>query len=194
MAGVALLAGCGGGTTAPGTETAYDFAFPDPAADTVVATANPSDAKALDLLNVSGHVDANNVTVTLEFAEPVSPWSDGRLDALDGFLDFDLDQSTSTGSRDDTHDIGIDAYVDLRDDGSGRLALVNLSTRKIDLLDGKWSGTTFEVTIPRKLLVRASDTDNKMFLAVDVTARGRKPNTDSAPDTGHLILTPPVTP
>lgn len=185
-----LGAACGGGTTAPASEVSYDFSFPDPAGDTTIATANPRGVPAPDLLTVAGTVARDQVTVRLEFAGSVSRWSDGGADALDGFIDFDLDQNNNTGRP--NRDIGVDAFVDLRDNGSGRVALVNLAAGKITLLSGTWGGSAFEVKIPRNLLVRGQDNDNKFSLTVETGGRDRRPNGDEAPNTGHFVVEPPV--
>lgn len=186
-----LGAACGSGTTAPASEVSYDFSFADPAGDTTIATANPRGVPAPDLLTVAGTVGRDQVTVRLEFAASVSRWSDGGTDALDGFINFDLDES-STGRPSQGRGIGIDAFVDLRDNGSGRVALVNLAAGKITLLSGTWGGSAFEVKIPRNLLVRGQDNDNKFYLTVETGGRDRRPNGDEAPNTGHFVLEPPV--
>lgn len=190
---VALAAGaalaCGNGSTAPTGETSFDFSLDDPKGDTVAATANPRNAAAPDLLTVSGTVDRDQVTIRLAFGADVGRWSDAGPGALDGFVNFDLDQS-GTGTV--VGDLGVDAYVDLRDNGSGRVGFVNLSTGVITLLDGSWDGPVFSVAIPRKLLVRATDNDNKFFLTVEVGGRDRQPDGDVAPNTGHLVVAPPA--
>jgi len=180
---------CGGGSTAPTGEVAYDFSFADPAADTVAATANPRAVTAPDLLTVSGTVDRDQVTVRLEFASGVSRWSEAGPGALDGFINFDLDKS-STGTP--VGDIGVDAYVDLRDNGAGRVGFVNVGTGQLTLLDGTWDGTAFVIKIPRQLLVHGTDNDNKFYMTVQVGGRDRKPDADVAPNTGHLVVDPPA--
>lgn len=184
--------GCGGGTTAPASEVSYDFSFADPKGDTTAATENPGAVAAPDLLIVSGTVDRDQVTLHLEFGSSVSRWSDRAPDGLDGFLDFDLDQNSGTGTQ--VGDIGADAFVDLRDNGSGRVAFVNRSTGTITLLAGRWDGATFEVKIPRGQLVLGTDNDNKFSLRVETGGRSRRPNGDDAPNTGHYRVEPPATP
>ncbi len=187
-----LWLGCGGGTTAPASEVAYDFSFADPAGDTTAATANPGAVPAADLLVVSGTVDRDQVTIHLEFGSAVSRWSDAAPDALDGFIDFDLDQNGGTGTQ--VRDLGVDAFVDLRDNGSGLVAFVNRSTGKISLLPGRWDGTTFEVKVPRAELFFGADNDNKFSLLVETGGRGRRPDGDDAPNTGHFRVQPPAVP
>ena len=187
----ALGAACGGGTTAPSSEVAYDFSFTDPVGDTTVATTNPRGVAAPDLRKISGTIDRDNATIRLEFASSVSRWSGAGADALDGFINFDLDESM-TGQVDQTRGIGVDAYVDLRDDGSGNVALVNLAAGKITLLPGTWDGNAFQVKIPRPLLIKGRDNDNKFYLAVFTAGRDRRPNGDEAPDTDRFVVEPPI--
>lgn len=197
LAGVAValvLAGCGGDPTGSATETPYDFSFDDPKGDTTVATVNPDSVAAIDLVTVSGRVDADQIELILEFAEPVSRWSGGGANALDGFVFFDTDQSTGTGraSGGNPTTAGAEFYLDLRDDGSGRLGLVNFGKKTITVLSPTFDGTRLEIRIPRALLATTSDTDNKLNLAVEIGVRGRAPVTDRGGNGVAYELEPPA--
>ncbi|MFN0179776.1 MAG: hypothetical protein ACKVZ0_13340 [Gemmatimonadales bacterium] len=188
------LGACASGTTNPVDDAEYDFAFADPAGDTAIATANPGSVKAPDLLQVSGRVDAKNLVVVLTFAEAITPWTAGEATALDGFLHFDTDTSTTTGFADPVHGLGVDFYLDLRDDGFGKAALVNVVKRSFVRVPVQFDGATFTVNIPRQELATESDGDGFYRLGVNITGRGRVPIADTSPTTGFHRLEPGAVP
>lgn len=192
-AAVALLValcGCGSGP-AGSSETPYDFSFDDPPADTVEAVENPDQVKGIDLVRMSGRVDTEVLRIVLEFAEPISRWTDGAANALDGFIYIDIDQSPETGRRSSTQLTGGDFYVDLRDNGSGKVGLVGVVGRTLVLVPAKFEGTRFEVEIKRSDISTQADADDRMNLAVDISARNRTPVVDFAPNEGVATLEPP---
>jgi hypothetical protein len=188
------LGACGSGTTNPVDDSEYDFTFADPPGDTVVATDNPGSVRAPDLLEVSGRVDAKDLVVVLTFAEAITPWTAGEATALDGFLHFDTDTSATTGFADQVHDLGVDFYLDLRDDGFGKAALVNVVKRSFVRVPVQFDGTTFTVTIPRQELATESDGDGHYRLGVNISGRGRTPIADTSPDAGFHRLEPGAVP
>ncbi len=175
-----LAAGCGSDPTGATAEVAFDFAFEDPVGDTTAATANPNEVPAIDLVAVSGRVEAASVRVVLEFAEPISRWSDGLANGLDGFIHFDVDQNAGTPSG--TVAQGGEFYIDLRDNGFGKVGLVAVTARTITVLDATFEGNRFEVVVPRRALETSNDTDNRLDLLVRVGSRNRVPLTDRGPD------------
>ncbi len=181
--GVASIA-CGGGSTAPAEETPFDYEFVDPAGDTAVATANPDSVKAIDLLKVSGRVDSKTVSVGLDFAEPVVPWTKGAPNSLDGFIDFDPDVTGDLETQGGY-------YLDLRDNGSGRAGLVDTKKRAITLVVIRFAGPRVEIEIPRAAISSRTDADNKFQILVQVAPRSRRPS-DLSPNTGAHALKPPT--
>ncbi len=177
---VGLAAGCGSDPTGATAEVAFDFAFEDAVGDTTEATTNPDEVSAVDLIAVSGRVDAASVRVVLEFADPISRWSDGLANGLDGFIHFDVDQNAGTPTL--TMAQGGEFYIDLRDNGFGKVGLVAVTARTITVLDAKFDGNRFEVEVPRRALEISSDTDNRLDLLVRVGSRNRLPLTDRGPD------------
>jgi len=175
-----LASGCGSDPTGATAEVAFDFAFEDAVGDTTAATANPNEVPAIDLVAVSGRVEAASVRVVLEFAEPISRWSDGLANGLDGFIHFDVDQNASTPSGIVAQ--GGEFYIDLRDNGFGKVGLVAVTARTITVLDATFEGNRFEVVVPRRALETSSDTDNRLDLLVRVGSRNRVPLTDRGPD------------
>ncbi|MHB1326854.1 MAG: hypothetical protein ACYC2K_01510 [Gemmatimonadales bacterium] len=177
---VGLAAGCGSDPTGATAEVAFDFAFEDAVGDTTAATTNLDDVPAVDLIAVSGRVDAGSVRVVLEFADPISRWSDGLPNGLDGFIHFDVDQNAATPTLALAQ--GGEFYIDLRDNGFGKVGLVAVTARTITVLNATFDGTRFEVEVPRRALEISSDTDNRLDLLVRVGARNRAPLTDRGPD------------
>ena len=192
---VVLLAACGSGDTGPtGNDTPFDFSFDDAAGDTVAVVDLPATAgRATDLVSVSGSVDGDKVTLALRFAEPVVPWSQQAPNSLDGFVDFDLDQSTGSGvpgageSAGGDPLLGVEFYLDLRDNGEGRIGLVDAVKRSFITLPVTFNGAELRLEIPRSAFGGKGGTFN---FAVTVGDRDRLAS-DLGPDTGHYTATPP---
>ncbi len=182
--GAAAMIGCGGGSTAPADEAGYDFEFADAAGDTVAATTNPEALKAIDLVTVSGRIDRDRLTVTLEFAEAPAPWSARAPNSLDGFIDFDPDP---TGALQTTDGF----YLDLRDNGAGQAGLVGVNQRTLTLVKLRFEGNRVEAEIPRAAISSTRDTDNQLQMAVEVGPRSRLPS-DRSPNVGAHALKPPA--
>jgi hypothetical protein len=186
------LAACGSGPTAPVDDQApFEFSFDDPAGDTVAVTELPADAaRAVDLVRVSGNVEADKIVLLLEFADPVVAWTARAPNSLDGFVDFDLDESSGTGgadAADGQFGLGVEYYLDLRDDGGGRIGLVDPTARTFTTVAVTFDGTTVRIEIPR---TRFEGDDGAFGLGVLVGDRDRT-RTDLGPDTGHYTVARP---
>jgi leucyl aminopeptidase len=196
----AATAACGGGSLIdPDVNQApFDLAFDDPAGDTVPPVADPPAGlpKAIDLLGVAVAVGRDRITLSLEFAEPVAPWSAGRPNSLDGFVDLDVDEQTNTGvpaaaqAAGRNPQIGADYYVDLRDARPGHVALVNTRVRGFVLVSARFDGATVTIELPRGEL---DDGDGEFRLSLVVGAPDR-PLTDVAPDDLHYVVHRPDAP
>lgn len=189
-----LAIGCGSNPTGPANEAPIDFTFADPVGDTVVATTNPGQVPGLDLVSVNGTLTRDELKLTLEFGSEITRWTDGLPNGLDGFVYFDVDEDTGTGFQDQARDLGVDFYLDLRDNGFGKVAVVEQAKRRFVLVSAKFEGTQFSVTIPRSAITLATDLKTDLLFGVDVSARGRKPIVDQAPDSGSVAIRPPATP
>jgi hypothetical protein len=186
------LAACGSGPTAPvGDQTPFDFAFEDPRGDTLAVLDLPPNAgPAVDLISVSGTVGADLVTLILDFAEPVSLWTSAAANSLDGFVDFDLDQASGTGGQDAAggqFGLGVEFYLDLRDNGGGRMGLVDVTKKTFTTVPATFDGTRVTIEIPRSAF---GTDDGQMNIGVLIGDRDR-PQTDFGPDTSHYILARP---
>lgn len=185
-----LATGCGSSPAGPGNEAPFAFAFTDPAGDTVAATLNPGSAPGIDLVAVSGSLTSTELSLTLEFEGPVTPWTDGALNGLDGFVSFDVDQNPNTGFADQARNLGVDFYLDLRDNGFGRVAVVDQVKRRFVVIPATFDGTRFSVTIPRSAIALSTDTASDLTFVIDLSARDRSPVVDLAPNTGAFQITP----
>ncbi len=192
--GLALIVGCGSSPAGPGVEAPFDFELTDPAGDTTAATTNPAQAPGIDLLRISGTLSPKELSLTLEFGAEITRWSDGAPNGLDGFVYFDVDESTSTGFLDQARDLGVDFYLDLRDNGFGRLAVVEQVKRRFVLVPATFDGTRLAVKIPRSALTLPVDLAPDLRLAIDVSGRSRAPVVDRAPNSGSFPIRPPPTP
>ncbi|MEX1255463.1 MAG: hypothetical protein WEE64_14085 [Dehalococcoidia bacterium] len=76
----------------------FGFSVPDPEGDTF---GSPPPA-APDITNVAGTIDSTTFTLSVQFADDVSPPDSGAPDAISGFVVFDTDQDASTGVYVDT--------------------------------------------------------------------------------------------
>ena len=185
-----LLTGCGG-SVSPSADPTVEFSFPDPVADTAAATENAGAAKAIDLIRIGGQSSSTTLDLTLEFAEAVTPWSQGDKNGLDGFIYLDIDQNPATGFGDPGHGLGVDFYVDLRDNGSGRVAIVDVAKKHFVTAAAQFAGTSFSVSIPKAAVTLTADSLSAFNLATVIGVRGRKPIVDSAPNQVKSFVVPP---
>ena len=180
--------------TAPtGRETfqPYTFAFTEPAGDTVAAAAGTA-GRATDLIGIAGRVEETYVDLTLTFAQPVLRWSSGAATALDGFVDFDMDENAATGvpgAADEFGGVsamGAEAYISLRDDGAGHVAVRDVSQASFSWVAANFAGSTVTIRIPRAYLTRPTA---ESFRVSAVVGNHDRPATDFAPDSGYFRVT-----
>ena len=187
--GLAVFIACGGSDiTGPAD---FDFAFSDPAGDTASV---PTASGAVDLVGLSGTLGSNMLVVRLKFTTQVTPWSEHKVNALDGFLDLDLDRDPTTpggltllGGGPDSLDLGPDVYLDLRDNGGGKVALLQPGSgrQRLTLVTAHFTGDQVSFDIPRTAL--AGFTGDSLWAGVVVGNRDRT-ITDLAPNQGHFVI------
>jgi hypothetical protein len=180
------------GTPGGGTGDPADFSFSDPAGDTLTVASNEM-PRALDVLGLDGAVGTDTLTLTITFALPVTPWSEGGVGALDGFIDLDMDENSETGvvSAVDlaggNSGIGADLYISLRDFITNRATLVNVSDESFVAIPIAFDGTTVTIRIPRDKL--GEEEDGSFFMNAVVGTTDREV-TDMLPNTGFYTVRP----
>jgi hypothetical protein len=191
-----LLAACSGKDSSRLTGNTdaerFTFSFEDPAGDTLAHPA-ASGGRGLDVIGVSGAVQASNIVLTIAFTRDVSLWTAGQPNSIDGFLDLDLDENSATGIEGAAGEyggnapLGAEFYLSLRDNGAGSVALVRASDREFWAVPAEVSLGTMRVTVPRTLL---GDPDGEFRLSL-VVGRPDLPATDFAPSTGYYTVNRP---
>ncbi|MEM6457328.1 MAG: hypothetical protein AAF772_19730, partial [Acidobacteriota bacterium] len=151
-------------------------------------------AVQLDVTQLGATVVGNNLEVTLTFAGPVSAPDSGQPNALDGFIDLDLDQSGATGvvpwtdflrGDDGQTGMGNEAYVDLRTFEGGAVEVFDdVADQRIGFANLVIDGANATVRIPLALL--GGDVDVDVAAIVGTLAE----STDAAPNQGAVASSP----
>ena len=185
-----VAAGCGGEIVPPGAFRPFSFSYQEAAGDTINAEAGAS-GRATDLVSMTGQLTGTHLELTLTFADGVEPWSSGLPNALDGFVDFDMDQNPATGlpgavnEYGGTSGVGSEAYLSLRDDGAGHIAIVKVADFTATPVSGTFTGKELHIMIPRSYLT--SPTAETIRVSAVVGNRDR-PATDFAPDSDYFEI------
>lgn len=183
-----LLCACSGGSTGPGS-TSLTVKATDPSGDTYGSLAVQWDLTGLTLTRDTGGIDfAIDLTSTVR--SPVT----GDSDAVYGEIDFDTDQSITTGTTSfvdvfgpGTSGMGVDYVLDLFDYTPDSLVPVlrynpNDSTYStVYSLRPTFSGKRISGRIP----LSALGNDDGFLNAAVIVGTLREP-TDIAPNSGHL--------
>lgn len=170
---------------------AFTYAFTDAEGDTL-ANAEALPQRALDVVGISGSVDAASVVVELRFSTPVRPWSEQATGSVDGFVDMDIDGDAATGIPGAAAEfggsapLGAEFYLSLRDlIGPGQsVSLVRVNDYSFRPVPATWEGNVMRVTIPRAAM---QDDDGTMRMSV-VVGHPQDPATDFAPSSGYYVL------
>lgn len=186
-----LLVACGGEPTGPlglvPMGEGFQYAYSDPVGDTLPPPINIFN-RALDVAGLDVGLTAESIFVRIEFTSPISRWSDGALNSIDGYVDFDVDDNPVTGFPAATEEfgsvsaeMGVETYVSLRDDGAGRMQ------RRIGETD-EWRDVRVDFT-SRSLTIRlgradVGETDGAFRVSAMIGGTNR-PITDLVPNNGH---------
>jgi hypothetical protein len=104
-----LLVACGGEPTGPvgraPTGGGFQYAYSDPVGDTLPPPTNIFN-RALDVESLDVGLTADSIFVRISFTSPISRWSDGALNSIDGYVDFDVDDNPVTGFPAATEEFG----------------------------------------------------------------------------------------
>jgi hypothetical protein len=188
---VVLLLACGEEPTGPigraPTGASFQFTYADPVGDTLPPPTNVFN-RALAVEGLDVGLTADSIFVRIEFTSPISRWSDGALNSIDGFVDFDVDDDPVTGFPaaseefgEVTAQMGVETYVSLRDDGAGHML------RRIGETD-EWREVRVEFS-SRSLIIRLAradvgETDGAFRVSAMIGGTNRL-ITDLVPNGGH---------
>jgi hypothetical protein len=195
LAGASLLAACDLNEYLP-TQTAggsgggggggRSFSFTDPTGDLRPEASAPD---APDAVTLSGSVSADTVVIRLTFRAAITPFSEGRSNSLDGFVDLDLDENAATGIPGAVDEVGgatglgADVYLDLRDLTSTSVNLYEAGSSTGTAVPATFATTSVTIRVPRALL---RDDDGRFRLSA-LVANPDGP-TDFIPNTGFLTV------
>ena len=186
----AFLVACGKDSSGPSGKTSASVN--DATGDTFGTGSPQWDITAFGVSRDSGGID-----VSIDFtANPVSA-SGGSASATVGYVEFDTDQdsTTGTGSVTDafggTTGMGVDYWVDLFTYSGSSVTVYDAGGNPMGLITPTFSGKRLSFRIPRSLL----GGDDAFLNAAAIIGTSAEP-TDIVPNTGHLKVggTGPVAP
>ena len=157
---LAVVLACNDGGDEPASPAGTRFTIHDPRGDTLALSF--ALGRAHDVLGLHTAWKGDSLLFTVRFAELVRPYSSQAGNALLGIIDFDVDDDPTTGKRaiadgfGGTSGIGAEWSLFLEDSvaegGNQRVALVNLETREIWWIPGRYEGSSVTAVIPRPLM------------------------------------------
>lgn len=177
-------AGCGDEPSANAGITTHRFT--DPAGDGVTVEGVPP----VDLVGLEVVQADDGITLVLDFAGVVTPWSRGLANSLDGYVDLDLDRDPATGRRGPPGDypvssaVGAEYSVLLRDRWPGQVALLRWGDDAELRVAAVFDGSRVTVRIPASRVVGLG---SGMLVAAAV-GHPLRSVTDVAPDGGSYSV------
>lgn len=191
LTALVVAAGCAESTSS--TDIAFQRSFSDPVGDTIAPGPNVF-ARALDVKTIRVGLTADSLFIRYEFTGPISFWSTGGPESIDGFVDLDLDDNATTGGRSAVDEfgygvanIGTDFYVSLQDDRNGHAKMLDFATRTWRPMGITIAGNAFTLRIRRADLGEA---DGVLSLSALVGGQLRLA-TDAVPNQGHFRVSIP---
>jgi len=186
-----VAAGCAESTSS--TDISFQRTFADPVGDTIAPGPNVF-ARALDVKTIRVGMTADSLFIRYEFTAPISFWSTGEPESIDGFVDLDLDDNVATGGRSAVDEfgygvanIGTDFYVSLQDDRNGHARMLDFATRTWHQMGITVAGNAFTLRISRSDL---GESDGVFSLSALVGGQLRLA-TDAVPNQGHFRVSIP---
>ena len=184
----ALLWSCSGDTIGPmdngGESSAH---VPDPAGDTFGVREFEWDVTALAVTR-----DAGGITVALDFSQDLVSPTSGDVNAMIGFVSFDVDQDAATGftptidefrGDEGSAAIGAEYELDLANYDQDGTVAIRGATGFTGRVKPAFSGKRVTVRIPKSLL---GGDDGFLNAAAIVGVTGGP--SDIVPESGHLTL------
>ena len=189
----ALLLACGGEPTGPiplgpgSNNGGFQHSFSDPVGDTMPPPTNVFN-RALDVDGLDVGLTAESIFVRVRFTSPISPWSGGALNSIDGFMDFDFDDNPNTGYISATEEfggvnaqMGVETYISLRDDGFGVMRRRVGDTEEWRDVRVQFAERSFTVRFSR---ADVTETDGVFRVSAMIGGMNRE-ITDLVPSNGH---------
>ncbi|HWJ23101.1 MAG TPA: hypothetical protein VNS52_12180 [Gemmatimonadaceae bacterium] len=175
-------------STGPRDGSTLRFSQSDPASDTLDNTDNTLD-RALDLRSTVVRTKGDSIFFVLKFSGPVRAATDNAANSVNGFIEIDQDNNSSTGDVTYTDDyggtsgLGIEYRVDLFDAGGGSAPLQDGFLNAIDIVKANVAGDSVIVKLTRSQI--GGDDGNFKFTVLIGTADRA---TDLAPNTGFYSV------
>jgi hypothetical protein len=186
----AFLVACGKDSSGPSGKT--NASVNDPTGDTFGVGSPQWDITAFGVSRDSGGID-----VSIDFtANPVSG-SGGAANSTVGYVEFDTDQDSTTGTSavtdgfGGTTGMGVDYWVDLFNYTGSAITVYDALNNPMGTITPSFSGKRLSFRIPRSLF----GGDDAFLNAAAIIGTIAEP-TDIVPNTGHLKVggTGPVAP
>lgn len=175
-------------STGPRDGSTLRFSQSDPASDTLANSNNTLD-RAIDLRSTVVRTKGDSIFFVLKFSGAVRPATDNASNSVNGFIEIDQDNNSSTGDVTYTDDyggtsgLGIEYRVDLFDAGGGTAPLQDGYLNAIDIVKANVAGDSVVVKLTRTQL--GGDDGNFKFTVLVGTADRA---TDLAPNTGFYSV------
>ena len=169
--------------------------FDDPSGDTF-----GFDSLQLDIASVGAFSDGDSLTFNMDFFTPIFAPSTGAIEAVTGFLDFDLDRDASTGAPSSQSEfappdqqggnLGVEVFIDLFSEEfqPGFVDLVDANT--FDLLGTvpiSYDEAAFSIQIPLSLLEDDGVLNYGTVIGTFSEATDAAPNDEFGTTGGRLI-------
>lgn len=193
---LAVVLACNDGGDEPVSPSGARFTIHDPRGDTLALSF--AVGRAHDVLGLNTAWRGDSLLFTVRFAELVYPHSSHTGNAVLGIVDFDVDDDPATGQVaiadgfGGTSGIGAEWSLYLEDslatEGTHRVALVNLETREVFWIPGRYEGSSVTAVIPRAMLRIRDGGQVRLSGAVGSLERV----SDIFPNEGSIVLEVPA--
>jgi len=187
------LVACGDATGPGSAGVHFQYTFTDPVGDTMPPSPNTF-ARALDATTARVGMTEDSIFVRFEFTNDIAPWSSGQLNAIDGFVDFDVDDNAATGYPAAveefghiTADMGVEAYVSLRDDGQGHVMRRDGQAPDFRPIVIEFEARSFTLRLARTDI---GEVDGVFRMSAMIGGTGRWIS-DNVPSNGHFRVVAP---
>jgi hypothetical protein len=163
---------------------------PDPVGD-----AFGSGTPNLDVSGMSAFLAGGNVSISMDFATPISPGDAGNPDSVIGFIELDTDQNPLTGNAPafdvfcpQPTELGTEFIINLGSVAAGQVGIEDASLGPVGTAPISFTATGFTVDLPLSLIGNPAN----MHIASVIGTFGEP--TDCVPDAALLAAGVPSIP